>query len=293
MSAGFVLPTLIGVALIALMGRVEWRLRPSLSIPLLTAAMVAAAGVVTLIVAATALGFVMGPARSSALVEWCRAIPLHHEVGPVVGTIALMALFNTTFRCGRIMLARWQAVHSVRKSGRLEVVESKRPFAYAVPTRVGCVVVSTGLLAPLSTDERRAVFAHERAHLQLGHHRYLLAVELSQAALPFLKPLGAQIRHATERAADEAAASVLADRLVVARAISAVALTPGFSAVPSLGGGSVTRRVEALLWPHRELTAPPPVVAAAFTGVFAITAAVGVQLHHFASLIDHLCHGVA
>jgi hypothetical protein len=27
--------------------------------------------------------------------------------------------------------------------------------------------------------------------------------------------------------------------------------------------------------------------------VFAITAAVGVQLHHFASLIDHLCHGVA
>ena len=293
MSAGFVLPTLIGVALIALMGRVEWRLRPSLSVPLLTAAMVAAAGVVTLIVAATALGFVVGPARSSALVEWCRAIPLHHEVGPVVGTVALIALFTTTFRCGRIMLARRQAVHSVRRSGRLEIVESKRCFAYAVPTRVGCVVVSTGLLAPLSTDERRAVFAHERAHLRLGHHRYLLAVELSQAVLPFLKPLGAQIRHATERAADEAAASVVADRHVVARAISAVALAPGFGAVPSLGGGSVTRRVEALLWPHRELTAPPPVVAAAFAGVFAITAAVGVQLHHFASLIDHLCHGVA
>jgi len=293
MSAGFVLPTLIGAALIALMGRVEWRLRPSLSIPLLTAAMVAAAGVVTLIVTATALGFLLGPARSSALVEWCRAIPLHHEVGPVVGTIALIALFITTFRCGRIMLARWQAVHSVRKSGRLEIVESKRFFAYAVPTRVGCVVVSTGLLAPLSTDERRAVLAHERAHLRLGHHRYLLAVELSQAILPFLKPLGAQVRHATERAADEAAASVVADRHVVARAISAVALAPGFGAVPSLGGGSVTRRVEALLWPHRELTAPAPVVAAAFAGVFAIAGAVGVQLHHFASLVDHLCHGVA
>jgi Zn-dependent protease with chaperone function len=293
MSAGFVLPTLIGVALIALMGRVEWRLRPSLSIPLLTAAMVAATGAVTLIVAATALGFLLGPARSSALVEWCRAIPLHHEVGPVVGTIALMALAATMFRCGRIMLARRQAVHSVRRSGRLEIVESKRCFAYAVPTRVGCVVVSTGLLAPLSTDERRAVFAHERAHLRLGHHRYLLAVELSQAVLPFLKPLGAQVRHATERAADEAAASVVADRHVVARAISAVALAPGFAAVPSLGGGSVTRRVEALLWPHRELTAPAPVVAAAFAGVFAITAAVGVQLHHFASLADHLCHGVA
>jgi hypothetical protein len=235
----------------------------------------------------------VGPARSSALVEWCRAIPLHHEVGPVVGTIALIALFITTFRCGRIMLARWQAVHSVRRSGRLEIVESKRCFAYAVPTRVGCVVVSTGLLAPLSTDERRAVFAHERAHLRLGHHRYLLAVELSQAVLPFLKPLGAQIRHATERTADEAAASVVADRRVVARAISAVALAPGFGAVPSLGGGSVTRRVEALLWPHRELTAPAPVMAAAFVGVFAITAAVGVQLHHFASLVDHLCHGVA
>jgi len=292
MSAGFVLPTLIGVALIALMGRVEWRLRQNLSIPLFTAAMVAATGVVTLIVTATALGFVVGPARSSALVEWCRAIPLHHEVGPVAGTIALMALAATMFRCGRIMLARRQAVHSVQMSGRLEIVESERCFAYAVPTRVGCVVVSTGLLAPLSADERRAVFAHERAHLRLGHHRYLLAVELSQAILPFLKPLGAQVRHATERAADEAAASVVADRNVVARAISAVALAPGFGAVPSLGGGSVTRRVEALLWPHRELTAPAPVVAAAFAGVFAITAAVGVQLHHFASLADHLCHGV-
>jgi Zn-dependent protease with chaperone function len=292
MSAGFVLPTLIGVVLIALMGQVEWRLRPSLSVPLLTAAMVAAAGVVTLIVVATALGFVVGPARSSPLVEWCRVIPLHHEVGPVTGTVALMALFIATFRCGAILLARWQAVHSVQRSGRLKVVESKRCFAYAVPTRVGCVVVSTGLLAPLSTDERRAVFAHERAHLQLGHHQYLLAVELSQSVLPFLKPLGAQIRHATERAADEAAASVVADRRVVARAISTVVLAPGFGAVASLGGGSVMRRVEALLWPHRELTASPPVVAAAFTGVFAITVSVGVQLHHFASLFDHLCHGV-
>ena len=84
MSVGFVLPTLIGVALIALMGRVEWRLRPSLSVPLLTAAMVAAAGVVTLIVTATAMGFLLGRARSSALVEWCRVIPLHHEVGPIM-----------------------------------------------------------------------------------------------------------------------------------------------------------------------------------------------------------------
>lgn len=293
MSLNFVLPTLIGVALIALMGRVEWRLRPSLSVPLLTAAMVAASGVVTLLVAATAMGFVLGRARSSALVEWCRAIPLHHEVGPVMGTIAVMALAATVFRCGRIMFARQQAVHSVRGSGRLEIVESKRCFAYAVPTSVGCVVVSTGLLAPLSRDERRAVFAHERAHLKLGHHRYLLAVELSQAVLPFLKPLGAQIRHATERAADEAAASVVADRHVVARAISAVALAPGFSAVPSLGGGSVPRRVEALLWPHRELTAPAPVVTVAFAGVLVITAAAGVQLHHFASLLDHLCHGIA
>ena len=293
MSVGFVLPTLIGVALIALMGRVEWRLRPSLSVPLLTAAMVAAAGVVTLIVTATAMGFLLGRARSSALVEWCRVIPTHHEVGPIMGTIAVTAMAATVFRCGRITLARWQAVHSVRGSGRLEIVDSKRCFAYAVPTRVGCVVVSTGLLEPLSRDERRAVFAHERAHLRLGHHRYLLAVELSQAVLPFLRPLGAQIRHATERAADEAAASVVADRHVVARAISAVALAPSFSAVPSLGGGSVTRRVEALLWPHRELAAPAPVVAAAFAGVLAITAAAGVQLHHLVSLINHLCHGIA
>ena len=121
-----------------------------------------------------------------------------------------------------------------------------------MPTKAGCVVVSTGLLAALTPAERRAVFAHERAHLCFGHHRHVLLAEVCVAVLPPLRAIAGQLRHATERAADEAAAAHVNDRGIVARAIGAVALGSPMVGVPGLGGGSVPRRVEALLFPDRE-----------------------------------------
>ncbi len=295
MSISFVFPTLLGVGLVAGMGHFNWNLRPKFALPLLTGAMVVAASAVVLVVVSTATAFGLGPARSAALPGWCRNVPLHHEVSPIVGTLALAATAWFVLRCGRVVIPRRRTIRSAEASGRISVLEADEPFAYAVPTRQGCVVVSTGLLEPLTSAERRAVFAHERAHLQLGHHHYLLAAELSRAIVPLLAPIARQIQHATERAADEAAVVAVRDREVVARAIATTALAPNRrgATLPALGAGSVTRRVEALLWPHREPVATRFTSSVAFFGGLASTGALVVQLHHFSTLLDHLCRGVA
>lgn len=295
MTVGFVLPTVLGVLLIVAMGRVEWHLRPSVAVPALTGLMILAASGVVLIVGATASAFALGPARAAAVTDWCRSIPLHHEIDPVVGSAAVTLVILGALRCGRILLARRRAVASAANHGRVAILESPSKFAYAVPTRTGCVVVSTGLLSPLSAQERKAVFAHERAHLRLGHHHYLLAAELSIAILPFLAPILSQLQHATERAADEAAAATLSgERKAVATAIATTALGMNVAgALPTLGGGSVTRRVEALLWPHREPVAGRLRSAAVVAGGVSAALALAVQLHHFSTLVDHLCRGTS
>ncbi|CAM5496177.1 M56 family metallopeptidase [Streptomyces violaceorubidus] len=53
----------------------------------------------------------------------------------------------------------------------------------------------------------RALFAHERAHLAAGRHRFVLAVRLAALANPFLRPLRTAVSYTAERWADEAAAT--------------------------------------------------------------------------------------
>ncbi len=293
MTAEFVLPTLVAVALVSTMGWIDWRLRPRLALPVFSAAMLISATGLLLVVLATATGFVLGPARSTSLLEWCRVIPLHHQIHPVVGAAAVVALAIIGWRVGRVLRARRLAIRSVDADARIAVVDHPSPIAHAVPTKAGCVVVSTGLLSALTPAERRAVFAHERAHLRFGHHRHVLLAELCVAILPSLRAIADQLRHSTERAADEAAATHVNDRGIVARAIGTAALGSPLLGVPGLGGGSVPRRVEALLFPDRERLAGRRVSSLA-VGVFvAAGTAVGVQLHHFGVLIDHLCNGAS
>lgn len=294
MSLEFVLPTVVGVALVGVMVLREWNLKPRTAVPLLTMVMAVAAAAAALVVFATAAGFLLGPARSSALTSWCRSIPLHHQVDPVTGVLSVAASAVMAARATRILRARRRVVRAANDGGRINVIEDEQRFAYAVPTRAGCVVVSTGLLESLSPMERRAVFAHERAHLRLRHHRYLLAAELSRSVLPFIRPLTRQLHHATERAADEAAVDAVAgERSIVATAIARAALgTPAIGTIPALGGGSVPRRLEALLWPEREARAGAMTSMVAACGGLVIVGAMLVQVHHFKGLLDHLCHGI-
>ncbi|GAT81949.1 membrane protein [Streptomyces sp. F-3] len=181
----------------------------------------------------------------------------------IAGKAAIPALFAVLVACGRTL---WRHCRVRRRAHRalaglrdteVAVLPDDVPYGYALPGgRRGRVVVTRGLLDHLEPAERRALFAHERAHLAARHHRFLLAVQLAARANPFLRPLRTAVSYTTERWADEEAAQVVGSRRIVARAIGKAALVsrgaPG-TAAGALAGfaavGPVPRRVAALLGP--------------------------------------------
>ncbi|MEV8554399.1 M56 family metallopeptidase [Streptomyces glaucescens] len=213
----------------------------------------------------------------------------------VAGKLAIPALLVVAVACGRL-LRRHRTVR--RRAHRalaglpgtaVAVLPDDTPYAYALPggarDRTGRVVVTTGLLAGLRPAERRALFAHERAHLSARHHRFLLVVQLAARANPFLRPLRTAVSYTAERWADEEAARVVGDRRVVARAIGKAALVSRGTPVPTLAGfaapGPVPRRVAALLGPAPAVGNWPPAFTA--VGLAAWTAAVGTAVSAMSS----------
>ncbi|GHE71085.1 M56 family metallopeptidase [Streptomyces capitiformicae] len=178
----------------------------------------------------------------------------------VAGKAAIPALFAVLVACGQTL---WRHGSVRRRAHRalgglpgteVVVLPDDAPYAYALPGgRRGRVVVTTALLSCLEPAERRALFAHERAHLAARHHRFLLAVQLAARANPFLRPLRTAVSYAAERWADEEAAQTVGSRRTVARAIGKAALVSRGTPVPTLAGfaapGPVPRRVTALLGP--------------------------------------------
>lgn len=168
------------------------------------------------------------------------------------------------------------------------VLPDTGPYAYALPARrggKGRVVVSTAMLACLEGAERRALFAHERAHLAGGHHRLLLGVQLAARANPFLRPLRTAVAFTAERWADEEAASTIGSRQVTARAIGKAALVSHGASAGALAhfaqAGPVPRRVGALLGPAPAVRSWPSVFTA--VGLAAWTAAAGTALSALSS----------
>ncbi|MGW5769504.1 M56 family metallopeptidase [Streptomyces longwoodensis] len=216
------------------------------------------------------------------------AVPYDEVAGrAAVPTLLLvLATCSGTLRRHRRVRRRGHAALAGLPDTEVAVLPDGEPYAYALPGRPrGRVVVTTALLAHLQPAERRALFAHERAHLTARHHRYLLTVRLAARANPFLRPLRAAVDYTTERWADEAAAEAVGSRRAVARAIGRAALVSRGTPVPTLAGlaapGPVPRRVAALL-------APAPVTRAwpsAFTavGLAAWTAAAGTAVSAMSS----------
>ncbi|MGW0789800.1 M56 family metallopeptidase [Streptomyces sp. NPDC002911] len=176
--------------------------------------------------------------------------------------------------------------------GDLAVVPSPDPYAYALPGgrgRSGRVVVSTGMMECLDARERRALVAHERAHLAGRHHRYLLVTQLAARANPFLLPLRTAVAYSTERWADEEAAYAVGSRRAVATAVGKAALfshRPPGPAVPAFAAsspvGPVPRRVAALLDPEPSAGLWPP--PSAHLVLAAVTATVGTAASALSSL---------
>ncbi|WP_137992422.1 M56 family metallopeptidase [Streptomyces vilmorinianum] len=178
----------------------------------------------------------------------------------VAGKVAIPTLIAVLASCAR---AAWRHHRVRRRAGRalaglpatsVVVLPDETPYAYALPGRKDRVVVTTSMLATLTGPERRALFAHERAHLDARHHRFLLTVQLAARANPFLRPLRTAVTYTTERWADEEAATRIGSRRTVARAVGKAALISQGAPSVTLAGfaasaGPVPRRVAALLGP--------------------------------------------
>ncbi|MEU8852039.1 M56 family metallopeptidase [Streptomyces sp. NPDC048564] len=211
----------------------------------------------------------------------------------VAGKLAIPALLAVLLACGRTLgrhgRFRRRAHRALAGLPRTQVavLPDEVPYAYALPGgRRDRVVVTTAMLSCLEPTERRALFAHERAHLAARHHRFLLAVQLTARANPFLRPLRTAVSYTTERWADEEAAQTVGSRRAVACAIGKAALVSRGTPIPTLAGfaapGPVPRRVAALLGPAPALRSWPSVFtsvglaawgAAAGTAVSALSSA--------------------
>ncbi|GGS70044.1 MULTISPECIES: M56 family metallopeptidase [Streptomyces] len=238
----------------------ETRLHPRTATRLLTAVAVVMAVCSTLCLA---LLMVVGTAQlpGNPLPDgWSdpevRAAVPHDEVA---GRAAIPALALVTAACARTLWRHRRVTRRARRAlagvpGRtVAVLPDRTPYAYALPGGRGRIVVTTALLAGLAPAERRALFAHERAHLTARHHRHLLAAHLAARANPFLRPLRTAVVYTAERWADEEAARAVGDRRTVARAIGKAALLSPGTPAPTLAAlaatGPVPRRVAALLAP--------------------------------------------
>ncbi|MFD3584590.1 M56 family metallopeptidase [Streptomyces sp. NPDC058683] len=248
----------------------EGRLHPRAATRLLTAVAVVMAVCSTLCLA---LLMVVGTAQlpGNPLPDgWSdpevRAAVPHDDIA---GRAAIPALGVVAVLCGRALQRHRRVTRLARRAltglpGReVAVLPDRTPYAYALPGRI---VVTTALLDGLDPGERRALFAHERAHVAARHHRYLLAVHLAARANPFLRPLRTAVAYTAERWADEAAARSVGDRRTVARAIGRAALLSRGTPAPTLAAlaatGPVPRRVAALLGPAPSARGWP----SAFTG---------------------------
>ncbi len=189
----------------------------------------------------------------------------------------------------RVRAYHRDVVSVVARPGSEEVpvmwLDHPKPMAYSVDGRPGMVVATEGLARKLNDGQRRAVLAHEYAHLRGGHHRLIRGCEVLAAALPWI-PLFASAPKAVaalaEFAADDSAAAATSPA-TIRSALCVVAATTGEqSATLSLGGQVLQQRLRRLEPSSPARRSPSwlavslyPVLAAAAapTGILACAAA--------------------
>ncbi|MFR9799282.1 M56 family metallopeptidase [Streptomyces sp. MS06] len=254
-------PLLVPFLVPPLARRAVGRLAPGVALWVVTGSALVLAGASVAALGSLVLTGLLQLPFFAALGDFVR--PLHVPAGlPAlpVGALAMGALTISAWALARSALRQVRSLRTARAqadrrpaTGDLCVIDSPYPDAYALPGRPHRIVVTTGMLRSLGPDEHRALFAHERAHLRGGHHHFLVAAELAAHCHPGLRPLRSCVRFAVERAADEAAATDIGDRRLLARAIARAALAahdtqpPRPPLAPAATSGPVPQRVAALL----------------------------------------------
>ncbi|WP_158588110.1 M48 family metalloprotease, partial [Actinomadura logoneensis] len=159
-------------------------------------------------------------------------------------TACLAAAVGVAVRQGHRLAASARTARDLPGDGLVAVVDAPRAEAFALPGRPGRVLVTTAMLDVLSPAQRRALIAHERAHLADRHHLFRALAAIAVAANPLLWPLRGAVVFATERWADERAAAHIRDREQTAQAIGRAALAHNRRPRPlpaaALGIGALT-----------------------------------------------------
>ncbi|MGH2386008.1 MAG: M56 family metallopeptidase [Candidatus Limnocylindria bacterium] len=145
----------------------------------------------------------------------------------------------------------WLGEHADWHGLDLVVLPTAHPVAVSVPGDPAQIIVSEGLLASLEPSALEFVLRHEAAHLEHGHHRYLLLATAMDHALAFFPPARAStraMRAALERWADEVAAGARpADRRTLRDAlldVTGAIVSPALAAFST--SDTVVERVDAL-----------------------------------------------
>jgi hypothetical protein len=276
-------PLLAATAGAVVLGAIVKRLPPDLGARLCSLSILSVLTAGWLTAWFVGLGYLAHLSIAGDRLLWCReTLGVHTPPSTAVGLTGLAVAVWATVRLV-LVVRRWWVERGII-AGRVRVMDSERAFAFAEPGARGGIVVSSAMFAVLEPDERCALIAHEQAHLNNRHDRFLvLAILVS--GVPLLSQLGRRLRLALERWADEEAALRMGDRRIVARAVARAALasSPQQAQALSVSGGDVPARVIAL-------TEPPscPLVwsaTAAVLGAASLVAAF-VQVHHLLVAIE-------
>jgi hypothetical protein len=268
------------------------RMRPAVSTRIITAFVVLSATAVVWCLALVTFATTIEIHGIAERISWCHDyVQTHSDRFSLLGGLSAVLLVGSVAGGARVA-RRHRRLRAHDSDGGIAVVSSPYPTAFALPGRPGQIIVSRSMLQLLDGEERRALLAHERAHLDLHHHRYLRAVELAAAFLPMLRPFVNRVRLATERWADEQAAGEVGDRHLVARALARAALAEPKVRFGLLGMSDcgVVERVEALL-------EPPPAMRRLVESAFAVAASCSAlllllsveQVHHWVGYAFGLC----
>lgn len=317
MIASVHVPLLVSLLLAAVSPVLAVRLSPARAAAALVAAAAAAAA------ASTTWALLLLAARVAPATPLVNERAVHRGprvLDPVPAVIAVAVAIGLAVMTIRLVNALRRR-HRVTKEQRalcqtcgvdqeeLVVAPIPHPHAFAVPGRFGRgdasggqILVTVGMLRALDAAGRRALLAHERAHLTGRHHRQRAIVEVAAALNPMLIPVRAAVAYLVERAADEHAAATVGDRRVAAHALATAALAgiapastqPGvpLDATLAYSRFGVARRVAALHAPPLPERRLPPTLLIALATLTAAETVHTVAAFSFAELVHLLALGL-